>query len=429
MKTLYIALLLAFFHTGAAFAIDRELIVVNTLGETLDVVDLEDSTVSLFIDELGLFPNDIATSGNIGIAINSGSNDLYFYDLATMQRTGACFLGDSRNPYVGAFLNADTFYVTNLVSSTVTKVRTSDRSIITEFPVGDGIDADSPQGIVVRDRRAYICLASFNDLFEYDAGKLEVRDCSNDTLIARVTVGVNPQVARFGYDGYLYVLCTGNYADVEGKLYKINPTNNTVADSLAIGGYPGGLAITAQGVAFLAGGGWPPPVKMTSSGLVFVDRRETALPAAKSGGLVFTVSLDAFALLHGPVNPLNADWGVTSMLTVSDSTVITTNFADDTITEIDSAGTVLARFNVGDGPVALAKIPSCFAIKGDANGSGGLSISDAVYIITFIFGGGPQPSVYQAGDMNCSGDVTISDAVALISHVFGGGPGSCGCAD
>ncbi len=429
MKSIYITLVLALLLTGNAFAVQRELIVANSLGETLDAVNLEDSTVSPFIDELGLFPNDIATSGNIGIAVNSGSNDLFFYDLITLQRTGACFVGDSRNPYIGAFLNADTFYVTNLVSSTVTKVRTSDRSIITEFPVGDGIDADSPQGIVIRDRRTYICLASFNDLFEYDAGKLEVRDCNNDTLIARVTVGVNPQIARFGHDGYLYILCTGNYADIEGKLYKFDPNNNSVMDSLAIGGYPGGLAITAQGVAFLAAGGWPPPVKMTTSGLVFVDRRDTVPIGAKSGGLVYTVSLDAFALLHGPVNPLNADWGVTSMLTVSDSTVITTNFADDTITEIDSAGAVLARFSVGDGPVALAKIPSCFAIKGDANGSGGISISDAVYIIAFIFGGGPQPAVYYTGDMNCSGDVTISDSVALIAHIFGGGPGSCGCAD
>lgn len=429
MKTLYITLIIALFLTGTAFAIQRKLVVVNTLGETLDVVDLEDSTASLFVDALGLFPNDIATSGNTGIAINSGSNDLYFYNLTTLQRIGACFLGNGRNPYIGAFLTTDTFYVTNLVASTVTKVRTSTRSIITEFPVGDGIDADSPQGIIIRDRRAYICLSSFNDLFEYDAGKLEVRDCDNDTLIARVTVGVNPQVARFGYDGYLYILCTGNYADIEGKLYKFDTANNSVVDSLAIGGYPGGLAITAHGIAFLAAGGWPPPVKMTASGLVFVDRRESKPIAAKSGGLVYTVILDAFTLLRGPANPINADWGVTSMLTVSDSTVVTTNFADDTITEIDSAGTVLARFNVGDGPVALAKIPSCFATRGDANGSGSLSISDAVYIIAHIFGGGPKPAVYFTGDMNCSGGVTISDAVALIAHIFGGGPGSCGCAD
>ncbi len=240
MKNLCTALFLVLLATVANFAAPRELVIVNGLGETFDVVDLEDSTVSLFVDELGLYPNDLVVNGNTGIAVNSGSNDLYFYDLVTRQRSGTCFLGSGRNPYNGAFLNSDTFFVTNLVSSTVTKIKVSDRSIVSEFPVGDGIDSDSPQGILIRNRRAYICLSSFNDLFEYDAGKLEVRDCNNDTLIARVTVGVNPQVARFGYDGYLYVLCTGNYAAIEGWLYKFDPVTNTVVDSLSVGGFPGG---------------------------------------------------------------------------------------------------------------------------------------------------------------------------------------------
>lgn len=429
MKYLYIIIIAALLTTGTTLAAQRDLVVVNGLGETFDVVNLEDSSVSLLVDVLGLYPNDFVISGNTGIAINSGSNDLYFYNLATMSRTGTCFLGNGHNPYNGAFLSADTFYVTNLVSSTVSKIRVSDRSIIDEFPIGDGIDSDSPQGIVIRDRRAYICLSSFNDLFEYDAGKLEVRDCDYDTLIARVTVGVNPQVARFGYDGYLYILCTGNYAAIEGWLFKFDPQSNTLIDSISVGGYPGGLAITKQNVAFLAAGGWPPPVKMSPSGLQFVGRSSLASAGEKSGGLVYTIGLDNFTLLHGPANPLNTDWGVTSLTTVSDSTIVTCNFADDTVTEIDSTGAVLARFAVGDGPLAAAKFPSCFAVKGDANFTGSINISDAVFLIEHIFTGGPPPIVAGSGDMDCSGQLTISDVVAIINFIFGGGVGSCGCAD
>lgn len=429
MRNLYIAIIVALLMAGSTLAAPRELVIVNGLGETFDVVNLEDSTVSLLVDLLGLYPNDFVISGNTGIAINSGSNDLYFYNLATMSRIGTCFLGNGHNPYNGAFLNADTLYVTNLISSTVSKIRVSDRSIIGEFPIGDGIDSDSPQGIVIRDRRAYICLSSFNDLFEYDAGKLEVRDCDNDTLITRVTVGVNPQVARFGYDGYLYILCTGNYAAIEGWLFKFDPVSNALVDSLSVGGYPGGLAITKQNVAFLAAGGWPPPVKMTSSGLQFVERSFDTSVGEKSGGLVYTIGLNELTLLHGPANPLNTDWGVTSLTAVSDSTVVTCNFADDTVTEIDSAGTVLARFDVGDGPLAAAKFPSCFAMKGDANFTGSINISDAVFLIEHIFAGGSPPYVTGGGDMDCSGQLTISDVVAIISHIFGGGAGSCGCAD
>ena len=412
----------------AAIAAPRELAVVNGLGETLDIVNLDDSTVTSFVDALGLFPNDFAVAANRGIAINSGSNDLYFYNMATKQRTGRLFLGNSRNPYYGAFLNPDTFYVTNLVSSSVTKVNAADSSIIAEFPVGDGIDSDSPQGIAIRDRRAYICLTSFNALFEYDAGKLEIRDCNNDTLIARVTIGVNPQVAEFGYDGYLYILCTGNYADIQGWLFKFDPANNTVVDSLLVGGTPGGLAVTKQGIAYLAAGGWPPPVKMTASGLQFVDRR-LEFAQSRAGGLVFTVNLQTFSNIHSAANPLNGDWGVTTLLAISDSTVVTCNFADDTITEIDSAGTVLARFNVGDGPLAVAKYPECFAIKGDADNNGLITISDAVFLINYIFTGGSAPAVKGCGDMDCNDIVTISDAVSVINYIFLGGPGSCGCAD
>ncbi len=67
-------------------------------------------------------------------------------------------------------------------------------------------------------------------------------------------------------------------------------------------------------------------------------------------------------------------------------------------------------------------------ICGDANQSGGVSISDAVYLIAYIFSGGPAPTPLISGDADCSGGVNISDAVYLIAHIFGGGPAPCaGC--
>ncbi len=65
---------------------------------------------------------------------------------------------------------------------------------------------------------------------------------------------------------------------------------------------------------------------------------------------------------------------------------------------------------------------------GDANWSGSVNISDAVYLIAYIFSGGPAPSPLLAGDANCSGTVNISDAVYLIAYIFSGGPAPCaGC--
>ncbi len=62
---------------------------------------------------------------------------------------------------------------------------------------------------------------------------------------------------------------------------------------------------------------------------------------------------------------------------------------------------------------------------GDADGNGSVSIGDAVFVINFIFGGGPAPVPQEAGDVDCSGGVSIGDAVYIISYVFGGGPAPC----
>jgi len=64
-----------------------------------------------------------------------------------------------------------------------------------------------------------------------------------------------------------------------------------------------------------------------------------------------------------------------------------------------------------------------FIQPGDADNSGALDIGDVVYLIAFIFSGGPTPvPVASAGDADCNGMTDISDAVFLIGHIFSGGP-------
>lgn len=56
--------------------------------------------------------------------------------------------------------------------------------------------------------------------------------------------------------------------------------------------------------------------------------------------------------------------------------------------------------------------------SGDADGSGTANISDAVYIINFIFLGGPEPTTGCGGDADGNGITNISDAVWLIKYIF-----------
>ena len=67
-------------------------------------------------------------------------------------------------------------------------------------------------------------------------------------------------------------------------------------------------------------------------------------------------------------------------------------------------------------------------VCGDADGNGIITISDAVFLINYIFSGGPAPSPVAAGDADCNTIVTISDAVYLINYICSGGPSPCsGC--
>lgn len=62
---------------------------------------------------------------------------------------------------------------------------------------------------------------------------------------------------------------------------------------------------------------------------------------------------------------------------------------------------------------------------GDADGNEIVNIADAVYLISYIFGGGPAPDPVLSGDADCNQIVNIADAVYLISYIFGGGPAPC----
>jgi len=64
-------------------------------------------------------------------------------------------------------------------------------------------------------------------------------------------------------------------------------------------------------------------------------------------------------------------------------------------------------------------------VCGDADSSSDVDIDDAVYLISFIFSGGPSPDPILTGDANCSGDVDVDDVVYLIAYILGGGNPPC----
>jgi Peptidase family C25/Dockerin type I domain/Propeptide_C25 len=62
---------------------------------------------------------------------------------------------------------------------------------------------------------------------------------------------------------------------------------------------------------------------------------------------------------------------------------------------------------------------------GDASGDEAVNVSDAVYIINYIFAQGFAPEPYETGDTNCDGTVNVSDAVTIVNYIFISGNNPC----
>ena len=75
--------------------------------------------------------------------------------------------------------------------------------------------------------------------------------------------------------------------------------------------------------------------------------------------------------------------------------------------------------------VSAGYVGVTFVQRGDANGDAVINVSDVVYLINYLFIGGPEPIPMEAGDLNCDGLINVSDVVYLINYLYIGGPPPC----
>ena len=71
-------------------------------------------------------------------------------------------------------------------------------------------------------------------------------------------------------------------------------------------------------------------------------------------------------------------------------------------------------------------------MRGDANTDGRVDLSDAIFLLAYLFSRGESPSCLDAADANNDGSVAIADPIAILAHLFAGAGdlpepfGSCG---
>lgn len=76
----------------------------------------------------------------------------------------------------------------------------------------------------------------------------------------------------------------------------------------------------------------------------------------------------------------------------------------------------------GGGPVDIDMVQLATFLCGDMTGDQVLTSSDVIFLVNYIFKGGPAPNPAIEADMNNNGVVNSSDIVFLVNHVFKAGP-------
>lgn len=72
--------------------------------------------------------------------------------------------------------------------------------------------------------------------------------------------------------------------------------------------------------------------------------------------------------------------------------------------------------------IEFGYVHASHVVHGDANADGAIGAGDIVYLISYLYRSGPEPSPMESGDANCDGAVGAGDIVYLISYLYRGGP-------
>jgi len=102
--------------------------------------------------------------------------------------------------------------------------------------------------------------------------------------------------------------------------------------------------------------------------------------------------------------------------------VVTADFNGDGILDLATSTQTGLGADRDTGGVCIFFNTEADILCGDVNGSSTVDVGDVVYLINFIFRGGPPPNPMCKGDATGDGNVNIGDAVYMIAYIFRGGP-------
>ena len=231
--------------------IPRSAYVVNSVANTLSYLNIETQTV--IVDTLSpganSFPNQVVVHLDKGYVVNSGTNNLMIFDLATLQRDGFIQLPTGSNPWAMDFINDSLCAVSFFNTDEIGIVNVNTRQLVQTVAVGT-----SPEGVKYYGGKIYVANSGFVSFGQpYDPGTVSVVDMGSLMVVDTIGVGLNPQDLDVGVNGNLLVACTGDWGITSsGEMDIIDTGNNTVTFSVHLNSFITAVKVNGMNKAYLA---------------------------------------------------------------------------------------------------------------------------------------------------------------------------------
>lgn len=231
--------------------IPRSAYVVNSVANTLSYLNIE--TQAVIVDTLSpganSFPNQVVVHRDRGYVVNSGTNSLMVFDLATLQRDGFIQLPTGSNPWAMDFINDSLCAVSFFNTDAIGIVNVNSRQLLQTVAVGT-----SPEGVKYYNGKIYVANSGFVSFGQpYDPGTVSVVDAASLAVVATIGVGLNPQDLDADSNGNLVVACTGDWGTTaSGELDIIDTGSNTVTASVNLSSFITAVKVNGMNKAYLA---------------------------------------------------------------------------------------------------------------------------------------------------------------------------------
>ena len=305
--------------TETPAATSKAVYILNGLGSTISVLDLNTDAVTNNVAQCGTWPNQVAYYDGKLFVVNSGSNNVQVRSADTYALLGTIDLGANNNPMNIAILNAQKGYVTCSQSNTVKVVNLSTYSVTTTVAAGVGTT-----GITIASGKVYATNTA-STWPTYGQGTVTVINITTDAVITTINVELNPQAAAVAPDGKVHVVCTGDYGTAPGKVVVIDPATDAIVKTITVGGAPGNIAISGSSIGYLGTFG---------TGLI-------------------TYNTTTYAIRDSSTNTLLKKAGSGTVIDASGN-IYVADFANDQVVKLDNTHAVKKTYDVGDGPLSLS---------------------------------------------------------------------------